>query len=109
MAVGDLLRANAEKLFWIHDAITTDVSGGMGTRITVQFNLFAGSIANLGDARQRCGARIGECTFAFARMGECTFAFARMGECTFAFARACANARSDWCAHRRVRAYFLCV
>lgn len=51
--VDDLLRSNADKLFWIHEVIGPLVSGGMGVRFTVQLNLFAGSVANLGDDAQR--------------------------------------------------------
>jgi acyl-CoA oxidase len=51
--VSDLLRPNAEKLFWIHKVVGPLVSGGMGIRFTVQMNLFAGSVANLGDDLQR--------------------------------------------------------
>ena len=51
--VDDLLRPNAEKLFWIHKVVAPYVSGGMGVRFTVQLNLFAGSIANLGNDAQR--------------------------------------------------------
>jgi acyl-CoA oxidase len=53
MSVDGLLRENAHELFVLHREAGPVVEGGLGVRITVQLNLFGGSVANLGNAAQR--------------------------------------------------------
>jgi hypothetical protein len=53
LKVDDLIRSQAERLFEIHRKAAGVVEGGLGVRLTVQFNLFGGSVANLGCDRQR--------------------------------------------------------
>ena len=53
LCVSDLLRANSDKLVWMHATIASLLEGGMQIRYTVQFNLFAGTVANLGNDAQR--------------------------------------------------------
>ena len=48
-----LLRENAHELFVLHREAGPVVEGGLGVRITVQLNLFGGSVANLGSAAQK--------------------------------------------------------
>eukprot|EP00388_Colpodella_angusta_P000053 GDKJ01000182.1.p1 GENE.GDKJ01000182.1~~GDKJ01000182.1.p1 ORF type:complete len:593 (-),score=143.80 GDKJ01000182.1:152-1909(-) len=52
-SANDLLRQNAGKLFACHRESGSLLDGGLGVRTTVQLNLFGGSVANLGDAKQR--------------------------------------------------------
>jgi hypothetical protein len=47
-----LMRHNAEKLFWLHKKAPPLLSGGVAVRLTVQLNLFGGSVANLGSPAQ---------------------------------------------------------
>jgi len=51
--VEDLIRTNATKLFWVHRECASLTEGGLGIRITVQYNLFGGTVANLGSQQQR--------------------------------------------------------
>eukprot|EP01084_Bolivina_argentea_P299737 516698_1 len=51
--VEDLLINNAGKLFLLHREVGAEFEGGLGVRMTVQFNLFAGCVANLGNDSQR--------------------------------------------------------
>jgi len=49
----DLLRSNAKKIFQFHRESAPFAEGGLGVRLTVQMNLFGGSVANLGNQAQR--------------------------------------------------------
>eukprot|EP00041_Stephanoeca_diplocostata_P001427 m.19969 g.19969 ORF g.19969 m.19969 type:complete len:594 (-) comp11997_c0_seq2:318-2099(-) len=51
--VGGLMRENAQELFLMHRETGPLLEGGVGVRVTVQLNLFGGSVANLGDDTQR--------------------------------------------------------
>ena len=51
--VDGLMRQNTQKLFLLHRESGPIVEGGLGVRITVQLNLFGGSVANLGNESQR--------------------------------------------------------
>jgi len=53
VSVDGLLRKNAHELFILHREAGPVVEGGLGVRITVQLNLFGGSVANLGSVDQR--------------------------------------------------------
>ena len=53
VSVDGLLRENAHELFVLHREAGPVVEGGLGVRITVQLNLFGGSVANLGSTAQR--------------------------------------------------------
>lgn len=51
--VSDLLRQNSSKIMVLHKEVAADVPGGVAVRLTVQYNLFSGTIANLGSDDQR--------------------------------------------------------
>ena len=51
--VDGLMRHNTQKLFLLHRESGPLVEGGLGVRITVQLNLFGGSVANLGNQEQK--------------------------------------------------------
>lgn len=51
-SVDGLMRKNAHELFVLHREAGPVVEGGLGVRITVQLNLFGGSVANLGSPTQ---------------------------------------------------------
>eukprot|EP01083_Nonionella_stella_P253495 872203_1 len=53
LTVDDLLIHNARKLFLLHREVGAKYEGGLGVRVTVQYNLFAGCVANLGNDEQR--------------------------------------------------------
>ena len=50
--VEHLFRKNAQRLFWIHRILGNIPEGGLGVRLTVQCNLFGGTVANLGSEKQ---------------------------------------------------------
>ena len=51
--VEGLRREKAHELFLLHRESGPIVEGGLGVRVTVQLNLFGGSVANLGNDTQR--------------------------------------------------------
>ena len=53
ITISDLLRPTSDKVFWIHQSYSHIPEGGHGVRLTVQMNLFGGSVANLGCKRQQ--------------------------------------------------------
>jgi acyl-CoA oxidase len=55
LRVEDLQRYpnGSKKLFWAHRFAPTAFEGGLGIRLTVHYNLFSGTIANLGNQKHR--------------------------------------------------------
>lgn len=51
--VEHVMRGSALKLFHLHREYAHYIEGGLGVRVTVQLNLFSGSVANLGSIEQQ--------------------------------------------------------